>query len=144
MTAKGTYAAKTEVPVDRSRAELERVLARWGAEQFAYGQDVDRWVIAFRFGSRAVRIVLMVPERARLTERQWEQEKRQRWRALVLVVKAKLEAVSLGIVDFETEFLGHLVLPTGQTMAEHVAPQLPAMYESGQVPSIMPALGAGA
>jgi hypothetical protein len=133
--AKGTYAAKTDVPVDRSRSELERVLTRWGASQFAYGQDQERWVVGFAFGSRAVRIVMIIPSTP--------QEQRQRWRALVLVVKAKLEAISLGLVDFETEFLGHLVLPTGETMAEHVGPQLPAMYERGAVPSIMPALGAG-
>ena len=31
----------------------------------------------------------------------WEQACRQRWRALVLIVKAKLEAVEAGISSFE-------------------------------------------
>jgi hypothetical protein len=32
-------------------------------------------------------------------DRAWEQDKRQRWRALALVVKAKLEAVECGDLD---------------------------------------------
>jgi hypothetical protein len=43
-------------------------------------------------------------------QRAWEQAVRQRWRALVLVIKAKLEAVESGITSFEDEFLAHTVL----------------------------------
>jgi hypothetical protein len=131
--AAGTYAARTDVPVGRSRDELHKVLTRWGADQFAYGESADRWVVGFAYHGRAVRFVIDVPDT--------DQAKRQRWRALVLVVKAKLEAIALGLATFETEFLGHLVLPTGDTMGEHVAPQLPAMYAEGRVPQVMPALG---
>jgi len=31
------YAEGTSVPADRSRAEIERTLTRYGADQFAYG-----------------------------------------------------------------------------------------------------------
>jgi hypothetical protein len=41
----------------------------------------------------------------------WEQACRQRWRALALVVKAKLEAVQSGIATFEDEFLAYTMLP---------------------------------
>ena len=45
-----------------------------------------------------------------------EQGKRSRWRALYLVVKAKLEAVSSGIVSMEDEFLAQTVMNDGETV----------------------------
>ena len=33
------YASRTEVPVERSRAELERILHRYGCDAFAFGWD---------------------------------------------------------------------------------------------------------
>jgi hypothetical protein len=48
-------------------------------------------------------------------ERLWEQACRRRWRALALVIKAKLEAAEAGITEFEAAFLAHIVLPDGET-----------------------------
>lgn len=56
---------------------------------------------------------------------------RQRWRALLLVIKAKLEAVESGIAVFEDEFLAYTVLPSGRTVAAELAPQIEAAIESG-------------
>lgn len=36
------YAQGTEVPADRSRAEIERMLIRFGADQFVSGWERDR------------------------------------------------------------------------------------------------------
>ena len=62
---------------------------------------------------------------------------RQRWRALALVIKAKLEAVEAGIVTFEEEFAMHMVLPNGQTVGEWVVPQINQAYELNQMPALM-------
>lgn len=35
------YASDTSVPVDRSKAEIERILERYGASAFMYGWDKD-------------------------------------------------------------------------------------------------------
>ena len=43
----------------------------------------------------------------------WEQVCRQRWRALLLIIRAKLEAVASGITTLENEFLANIVLPDG-------------------------------
>ena len=48
---------------------------------------------------------------------------RQRWRALNLAIKAKLEAVESGIVTFDQEFLAHIVGPSGQTVKPLIALQ---------------------
>lgn len=54
----------------------------------------------------------------------WEQACRQRWRALSLCIKAKLEAVAAGITTFEHEFLAHFLTGDGRTVGDHIIPQL--------------------
>jgi hypothetical protein len=155
----GQYAKDTSVSTEASRAEIERTLQRYGAEAFAYGWTGDRAQIQFAANGRQIRFVLELPDKDddefRLTpgrglERSeaqayaaWEQACRQRWRALALVVKAKLEAVEAGISDFEDEFLSHILLPDGTTAGAWLRPQIAQAYETGRMPEMLPALGAG-
>lgn len=57
------------------------------------------------------------------------QAERQRWRALFLVIKAKLESVESRIATFEEEFLAHIVLPDDRTVADHIVPRIAQVYE---------------
>ena len=66
-----------------------------------------------------------------------EQAQRQRWRALLLVIKAKLEAIEAGIATFEDEFLAYTMLPSGETVGEWVSPQLDKVYEKGVMPATL-------
>jgi hypothetical protein len=145
-----TYAAKTEVPTSRSRDEIERTLARYGAQQFAYGWSTDQAMIGFIAGGRQVRFVLPMPDKKPFTrtatgrdrspkeaDAAWDQACRARWRALALVIKAKLQAVESGIVTFEDEFAMHMVLPGGGTVREQVLPALAQAYETGDVPRLL-------
>lgn len=129
------YAATTQVPVSRSRDELERILTRYGADAFGYGWDGPRSVISFRAHDRYIRLAMDVPDNP--------QEERQRWRALVLVVKAKLEAVESRITTFEEEFLAHVVLPDNETVGEWLAPQIEQAYDDGRMPGSLLALPPG-
>ncbi len=141
-----SYAERTTVSPDRSRAEVERVLERYGARGFVYGWDGGRAVIGFRAQGRVVRFYLLLPDLDEfakdgrrsvapgIAKARYEQEVRRRWRALALTVKAKLEAVQSGITTFEQEFLAHLLLPDGETVAEWIKPQLESVYLSGQMP----------
>lgn len=149
----GVYAAQTEVSSDRSRAEIERTLQRYGARGFMYGWDEQQAVLGFIASDRQVRFVLPMPDRNSdeflLTpSRKWkrepkaqaeayEQAVRQRWRALALVIKAKLEAVQAGIVEFDQEFLAHIVIG-GRTVGEVLVPQLQAAIEADQPPALLP------
>lgn len=148
------YAADTQVSSDRSRAEIERTLRRYGASAFAYGWEGAVASIMFHLDDRRVKFRLPLPDpdddEFRLTpsgkyertpkqaEQVYEQAVRQRWRALALVIKAKLEAVEAGISTVEDEFLSHVVLPTGQTVGEWVKPQLSAAYERQTMPALLP------
>lgn len=138
------YAEKTSVPVSRTRDEIERTLTRYGADAFSYGWDGDRAVVLFQAQGRRIRFDVTVP--GELSEARRAQVERQRWRALLLVIKAKLEAVAVGIVTFEEEFLAHIMLPDGSKVADWMAPQLEQVYETGQMPELpvaRPALEAG-
>lgn len=117
----GRYAAKTSVSPERSRQELNEMLRRYGAGGFAYvWQESGDEVIEFVMRRRRVRVVLPAvdDQPPRHTQRGRQQAEAQRWRALLLVVKAKLEAVESGITTFDAEFLGGMVLPNGRTFGE--------------------------
>lgn len=146
------YAAATDVSEEASRAEIERTLRRYGADGFMYGWQDNRALIAFRMQGRQIRFLLTMPapndeaftrhsRGARSPEsarRQWEQACRQRWRALLLIIKAKLEAVESGVSVFEDEFLANIVLPSGEGVGAWLRPQIAAAYESGVMPPLLP------
>jgi hypothetical protein len=142
-----SFAAKTTVPVDRSKAELERLLGKYGADQFAYMSSAEGAMVAFRMRGRHVRFLMPMPDpddfrltptgRGRSHEekgRAFQQALRSRWRALVLIVKAKLEAVAAGVSTFEREFLADIMLPDGTTVHEWLGPQLEEAYTEGTMP----------
>ncbi len=53
----GRFAENTTVASDRSRAEIEKNLARYGADQFMYGTNRKSAVIGFVFNNLEVRFV---------------------------------------------------------------------------------------
>jgi len=149
------YAAGTEVSPGRSREEIERTLIRYKASQFAYGWEETRAVIGFVMRGRQIRFILPMPDRqstqftrtttgrartSTAATAEYEQAVKQRWRALALVVKAKLEAVETGIVTFDQEFGMHMVLPNGTVVADLVMPAVEQAYLTGKMPQLL-ALG---
>lgn len=138
-----TYAARTEVSVDKTKAEIEKLLARYGATSFASGWSPEGATIVFEAKARRIRFELPMPKQETFRSvKKWEQEQRRRWRCLALMVKSKLEAVESGIVSFEEEFLAHIVVPgRGETFGQWVRPQLAEAYAGGK--AMPPLLGAG-
>lgn len=147
------YAEDTSVSVEKSRAEIEKILQRYGAGRFAYMTGEDRAMIGFELKGKLVRFVLPLPQRSekrfwetpetrkRRTGQQayehWERACRQRWRALALCIKAKLEAIQSGITTFEHEFLAHFVMPNGKQFGEIAIPQIEQAVERGEMPKLM-------
>lgn len=146
------YAAETTVPVERSRAELEQLLIRYKATAFTSGWDERTAWVAFKLKDLFVRFTLPIPDRkdkrfwvkerrgtpCRLTEaqaeRNWDQELKARWRALLLVVKAKLEAVECGISTLEHEFLAFIVLPGDVTLGDWIIAHAMPQIKAGRMP----------
>lgn len=150
------YASSTEVSASRSRDEIERTLERYGADQFLYGWQDDAAVVGFRMQGRHIKFVLPLPAKderrfthhskgprtAEAALKEWEQATRQRWRALALVIKAKLEAVESRISEFEDEFMANIVLPGGETVGQWMRPQIAEAYRIGAPPKLLPMLPA--
>lgn len=140
MAAKRLFAQGTTVQIARSRAEIEKLVLKHGASSYASGYEGDRANILFKMKDRRVRFTLVLE---RPSAPKAEEENRRRWRCLVFILKAKLEAVENGLVTFEEEFLSAIVIPGahGETVGQWVGPQLKQAYENGA--AMPPLLGAG-
>jgi len=148
------FAQNTDVSVEKSRAEIERLIIRYGATSTAFMNAPGRALIMFEANERRIVFELPLPDitdkkfsrtpggRQQLSgERRikvWEQACRQRWRALALVIKAKLEAVESGITTFEDEFLAHIIMPDGMSVGNHIKPTIAAWYAGGQMRPLLP------
>lgn len=146
----GKYAKATSVSAERSRAEIETTLKRYGATAFMSGYNSDSAQIMFEAKGRRVRFTLRFPTlsefdakrpgRSRRASLQsaYDQEYRRLWRALALYIKAKLEAVESGIATFEEAFMANISLPDGKTVSEWIEPHLKETYLSGRMPPLLP------
>src|SRR5262245_44484872 len=147
-----SYASNTVVAVEQTRAEIERLLTRHRCTKFLAGVDHEahRATVQFQAHNRIVKFEISLPDRNdpkfRKIKRSYlertqagvdklvDQEERTRWRALLLVIKAKLEAVESNIATFEDEFLAHTLLPNQQTVAEYIGPVVAEVYATGRMP----------
>ena len=153
-----TYARNTIVSAIRTRNEIEETLERYGADGFAYAgpgaiwqPSSSPWRTAAFASSWSCPILRtsgtptteLRPGSAaqELSREAHDQACRQRWRALLLVIKAKLEAVTAGISTIETEFLANIVLPDNTTAGEWMLPQIDRAYRTGEMPPLLPAAG---
>jgi hypothetical protein len=137
------YAQGTKVPVIQSRGEIERLLGKHKCSQFMCGTDYDHGIarVQFKAHNRYVRFIVQLPPRptynTRTSAAKWEQAERQKWRALLLVIKAKLECVENKIATFEEEFLAQIIMPGDKTVAEMILPQIEGAYASGRVQPLL-------
>jgi hypothetical protein len=61
----------------------------------------------------------------------------------LLLIKAKLEAVTSGITSIDEEFMPNICLPDGRTVGEFIQPQIEESYRTGQMPPMLPMLPRG-
>jgi hypothetical protein len=152
------FAEGTTVPVEKTKAEIERLLTNHNAEQYGAFSDREKGVsvVTFKLGGRLLKFDVWHPDPESFQQTPggvWRDaagmhkaaaaEHRRLWRSLYLQVRAKLEAIASGDTTIDAEFLAYVVLPDGRTMMEAMAPKLDAAYTSGQMPelSFLPAKG---
>ncbi|KTS02523.1 hypothetical protein SB2_25585 [Methylobacterium radiotolerans] len=126
--ARRVYAENTKVPTAQSRAQIETMLKKAGANRIITMDDALEATVAFMLAGRLIRLRIEIPGDAS------DQRRRAIWRAIGLVVKAKIEAVAQGITTVEQEWLAHVVLPDGSTVGDWVEPQLQVAYDTGRMP----------
>lgn len=138
------YAADTKVSIGRSFAEINDMLRKAGANQLAQAEMPDKLAIQCYLSDRLLRFAVTIPPLSAMPTRNGrnsvlddgqrkailDQKCRQRARALLLVIKAKLESVESGVETFEEAFLANVVMPGGKTVAERVLPQIQAAYDA--------------
>jgi hypothetical protein len=130
------YASRTTVSPARTRNEIEHELEKRGASAFGFNRDGRSNVIMFTLHGLRVRMELEMPDpsgfkdytagngRRVSGQKVYDEEVARRWRALLLVVKAKLVAVDEGITSLEREFLADVVLANGMTVLEEARPAI--------------------
>jgi len=155
----------TDVTVEKSQGELRKLLTKYGADRFTFGESIDleglRWVgVEFTHDGHLVRLVAPLKpadpkwvkqkvQRARtktaadFEAEHTEQENRRIWRVVFWSLKSRMVAIEEGVETFEQAFLAHLVDPgTDRTLWQRLAPAVEAgaMKVGGRG---LPALGAG-
>ena len=132
------YAEGTTVPVEKSRQDIESLVKRHGATTFASAWQSDRFVVIFEMHGKRLRFDVPAPDPKKYRDdKKWKAEERRRWRALLLILKAKLELVAAGDADFESEFLSQISLPNGNTVGGMLLPQLEALLRGEKMPPLL-------
>jgi hypothetical protein len=116
-----TYARNTRVTPEKTRDEIERTVKKYGAKGFASAWQGDAVRIEFLCRDRHIRMTMIEPAGMQST--------RSKWRSLLLLVKAKLEAVDAKITTFEEAFLSDIVMPDGRTVWESTKGPIKIAYD---------------
>lgn len=119
------YAERTQVPFTKSITDIMAMLRKAGAIQVGQMEEDNRLTIMFGMQDRRVRF--------RVAWENTEASKRQRARALLLVVKAKLESIASEVETFEQAFLANIVMADDRTVYERVNTDLALEYRGGKV-----------
>lgn len=136
----------TKVSISDSQGDIRGLLWKHGADEFAFREAwlSSQQVAMAEFVHRQHLIRIHVPlkdmgEAARAYSRKpnvrkslidifremQDQEGRRMWRVLYWTIKAKLEAVEEGLVEFDQEFFSYIVDPqTDLTVYERLKPSL--------------------
>jgi hypothetical protein len=146
-----TYAVRTNVAIEDSQAEITDCLRRSGASELVQGWNPSAAFLAFSIAGRSVKLIVPMPavaefertgggrKRNPAQQRQaHEQAQRARWRALALIVRAKIEAIEIGASTLDREFLADLVMPDGSTVGERLQPELHRALSTGKLPPMLP------
>ena len=136
------FAERTKVPITQTRSEIEHLLTKAGATSFANAWEEKRASRQFRLNERIIRFNLPLPKSAKATatgreRNQVEQQRKQKWRGLLLTIKAKLESVESGIEQFDSAFMAQIVMPGNTTVEEMALPAIQAAYKSGKAPKML-------
>ena len=148
------YAAGTRVATDRTQAEIQTTIRRYGADDIITGQSAEaaRAFVQFRYRGFSARVMIPLPDpkerrfwvtpsgkferEADVARAEWEKATRQQWRVLLLLLKAQFEAIENNVITAEEAFLPWILMPGGRTIGQEVLPQLQAAADGGQLKAL--------
>lgn len=156
------YAEGTTVPVEKTRLEIEQLITRFVGDKGkrGVGFEAGSALIYFERDGWAVQMHVRMPTEedaakiknprgryrgpADASQRAaWlEQQTKERWRQLLLVLKAKFTAYEHKIETFEQLFMAHLVVG-GQSVGERLLPALRQIAATGREAKLQLTAGTG-
>lgn len=148
------YADGTAVAVEKSTAEIEKLIKSKGATRYGRGEENGLAIVRFEIDKINFMFELRLPTAEQLiasgkVKRAYaagrvNQVHRELWRALLLTIKAKFVAVESGIETMQEAFMAQIVVPHEGRAVRFASVALPAIagaYKTGgQLP---PMLGMG-
>lgn len=130
------YAEGTKVTVESSRGEISGILSKHGVQRMGWTSEPAGDSLLFELGGYSFRFYIARPslddvKRAYVDgggrwslvydpQAKVDAEWRRRWRANVLLLKAKLEFIQSGDTTLIRELLPYAVLPGGQTVEDAI------------------------
>jgi hypothetical protein len=152
-----TYAADTTVSVEKSKMQIDSLLASQGAQSRGIVVDDAAGTAMIGFVLKGLKYRLTVPlpkmqtptdpprgwwnwdasRRLDWTRKNWEQQCRSQWRGMLLLLKAKFLAIEMGTASAEHEFMADLVLESGQTIEQELGARIAAALANGRAPTLM-------
>ena len=132
------YAKATTVPVARSKQKIEELLVSYGIEESFMGRSPRGDGIGFKYKGKVYKMNVPTPSKDNKTDKQYEQELKQRWRILYMSMKMKFEEIDAGVKSFEDQFLAQMCLPDGTTVADFMKlPENIARLEKTKMPKLL-------
>ncbi|HET9613733.1 MAG TPA: hypothetical protein VFP22_02880 [Candidatus Limnocylindrales bacterium] len=134
------YAEGTKVAVESSQGELAGILTKHGVKKQGWMREEDKDTLFFELGGCQYRLDIKKPTMADVRKlypnaydyaAKLDAEWRRRWRANVLLLKAKLEFIEGGDTTLDQELLPYRVLKDGRTLLEAIAAESLPMLEAG-------------
>lgn len=129
------YAEGTEVPIARSLEAIKAELRKVQAEEVGVLESQSQAWLVFRI--REVRYRITTGEIAVARGRKPEVEARRQWRAILLLVKAKIVSIVEGISTVEREFLSDVIMPDGTVLSDHTPRLIASAYAENGPPRLM-------
>lgn len=146
----GPYANTTTVSPEKTQNDIRDTLRRYGANKFGIMEEGSQAHVMFEYHKLLIQLTINLPDKESFSETKtgrsrktkaidesYNQAVRQHWRALLLAIKAKLEAIECGISTIEKEFMAFVVMPDGKSLGDHIIPQLEKISSTGKLPKLL-------
>ena len=146
----GKYANKTVVSPEKSQAEIQNTLRKYGADRFGTMEEKTKAHVMFEYSGLSIQISVDLPTKAdfiktkagnsrskNAIDASYDQAIRQKWRSLYLMIKAKLVGIEDNITTIEKEFMAFVIMPDGMPLSTHILPKLQTMVKTGKMPKLL-------
>ncbi len=146
---------ETNVSVERSQAQIRKLLQKFGVERMRYTSLPSEALLEFvrvdKGKPTPYRIVIRPKLKgwSRSVDKELDLAERQVWRVVYWWLKAKLEAIEFGLLEFEREMLPFMLISVSQGRSATVGDVLPKHLQGALSPGedpfqgVQPALPAG-